>query len=146
MAVLISVDAKPFDYEAVAELFPARSKKFNRQLARYQRFERAADALQFAIEVLPPQLFLGAYLEVEEERFNRIKRDLMHDQFGISLRRRSPADRDDTLVAFFGEQKVKAGSPNEPRSTEDHRCLSSHSSLLMIVAPTPAGRRPRLTT
>src|SRR5260370_36699303 len=69
MAVLISVDAKSFDYEAVAELFPARSKKFNRQPARYQRFERAADALQFAIEVLPPQLFLGAYLEGEEDRF-----------------------------------------------------------------------------
>src|SRR5258708_19406270 len=69
MAVLISVDAKSFDYEAVAELFPARSKKFNRQLARYRRFERAADALRFAIEELPPQLFLGAYLEVEEERF-----------------------------------------------------------------------------
>jgi hypothetical protein len=38
MTVLISVDAKSFDYEAVAELFPARSRKFNRQLARYRRF------------------------------------------------------------------------------------------------------------
>jgi hypothetical protein len=34
MALLISVEAKSFDYEAVAELFPARSRKFNRQLAR----------------------------------------------------------------------------------------------------------------
>ena len=73
MAVLLSVDAKSFDYEAVAELFPTRSKKFNRQLARYRRFDRAADALRFAIEELPLQLFQGAYLEVEEERFNRVK-------------------------------------------------------------------------
>ena len=70
MAVLISVDAKPFDYEAVAELFPTRSRKFNRQVGRYRRFDRAADALRFAIEELPHQLFLGTYLQVEEERFD----------------------------------------------------------------------------
>jgi hypothetical protein len=41
MTVLISADAKPFNYEAVAELFPARSRKFNRQFARYRRFDPA---------------------------------------------------------------------------------------------------------
>src|ERR1700739_2749259 len=71
MAVCDSGDpAKPFDYEAVAELYPARSRKFNRQFARYRRFDRAAEALRFAIEELPPQLFLRACLEVEEERFD----------------------------------------------------------------------------
>jgi hypothetical protein len=89
MAAMISVDAKSFDYEAVAELFPARSKKFNRQLARYQRFERAADALQFAIEVLPPQLFLGAYLEVEEERFDSNEMRRLYDSAEFPLARRA---------------------------------------------------------
>jgi hypothetical protein len=89
MAVLISVDAKSFDYEAVAELFPARSRKFNRQLARYRRFDRAADALRFAIEELPPQLFLGAYLEVDEERFNSSEMRRLYDSAEFPLARRA---------------------------------------------------------
>jgi len=70
MAASDSVEAaERFDYDAVAELFPARSRKFSRKLAGYRRFERAADAIRFAVEVLPPELLLGAYLEVEEMRF-----------------------------------------------------------------------------
>ena len=91
MAVFISVDAKPFDYEAVAELFPARSRKFNRQFTRYRRFERAADALRFAIEELPPQLFLGAYLEVDEERFNSNEMRRLYDSTDFPLTRRAAA-------------------------------------------------------
>jgi hypothetical protein len=89
MAALVSVDAKPLDYEAVAELFPARSRKFNRQFARYQRFDRAADALRFAIEELPPQLFLGAYLEVEEERFDSNEMRRLYDSAEFPLARRA---------------------------------------------------------
>src|SRR5260370_3551132 len=92
MAACDSVDdAKPFDYEAVAELFPARSRKFNRQFTRYRRFDRAADALRFAIEELPPQLFLGAYLEVEEERFDSNEMRRLYDSTGLSLPRRAAA-------------------------------------------------------
>jgi hypothetical protein len=89
MAILISVDAKPFDYEAVAELFPTRSRKFNRQFGRYRRFDRAADALRFAIEELPPQLFLGAYLEVEEERFDSNEMRRLYDSAEFPLARRA---------------------------------------------------------
>jgi hypothetical protein len=77
MAACDSVDTvELFDYDAVAELFPARSRKFSRKLAAYRRFERAADAIRFAVEELPPELLLGAYLEVEEKRFsgNEIRR------------------------------------------------------------------------
>ena len=91
MAACDSVDAKPFDYEAVVELFPTRSRKFNRQLARYQRFDRAADALRFAIEELPPQLFQGAYLEVEEERFNSNEMRRLYDSTDFPLARRAAA-------------------------------------------------------
>jgi hypothetical protein len=89
MAVLISVDVKPFNYEAVAELFPARNRKFNRHFARYRRFDRAADALRFAIEELPPQLFLGAYLEVEEERFDSKEMRRLYDSAQFPLARRA---------------------------------------------------------
>lgn len=59
-----------FDYAAEAELFPARNKRSKRQSIGYRRFERAADAIRFAIEELPPELLLGAWLEVDEQRYD----------------------------------------------------------------------------
>ena len=91
MAACDSDDAaKPFDYEAVAELFPTRSRKFNRQLSRYRRFDRAADALRFAIEELPPRSLLGAYLEVGEERFDSDEMRRLYDSAEFPLARRAP--------------------------------------------------------
>jgi hypothetical protein len=83
--------AKPFDYEAVAELFPARNRKFNRQFTRYRRFDRAADALRYAIEELPPQSLLGACLEVEEERFDSDAMRRLYDSTNFPLARRAAA-------------------------------------------------------
>ena len=63
-----------FDYNAPADLFPSRSRKGNRSFG-YRRFDSAAEAIRFAIEVMPSDLLLGAVLEVEEERVsgNRIR-------------------------------------------------------------------------
>lgn len=58
-----------FDYNASAELFPTRARNGNRPMG-YRRFSNAARAIQFAIEELSPQLFVGASLEVGEERFD----------------------------------------------------------------------------
>jgi hypothetical protein len=92
MAACDSVDAaKPFDYEAEAELFPARNRKFNRQFAGYRRFDSAADALRFAIEELPPQLLPGAYLEVDEQRFDRNAMCRLYDSSEFPLARRAAA-------------------------------------------------------
>lgn len=77
--------------EAVAELFPTRSRKFNRQLARYRRFDSAAEALRFAIEELPQQLLLGACLEVEEERFDSDAMRRLYDSTDFPLARRAAA-------------------------------------------------------
>jgi hypothetical protein len=58
--------AATLDYEAGAELFIAH----RRRGAGYMRFDRAADAIRFAIEELPPQSLLATHLEVEEARFD----------------------------------------------------------------------------
>lgn len=58
------------NYNSSAELFPTRSKKSRRQPVGYRRFDRAAEAVRFAIEDLPSELLLGAYLEVDEQRFD----------------------------------------------------------------------------
>lgn len=56
-----------FDLNAPAELFPSRNRKIANKV-KYRRFDRAADAIRFAIEELPEALLLGAYIEINEER------------------------------------------------------------------------------
>lgn len=57
-----------FDYTAPAELFPARNRKVANKV-KYRRFDNAAEAIRYAIEDMPEALRLGAYIEVNEQRF-----------------------------------------------------------------------------
>jgi len=86
-----------FDYSTVAELFPtrseaqlfpSRSRRRRRQPVGYGRFARAADAIRFAIEELPPELLPDARLEVDEEIFDRdgIRRLYESDQYPLARR------------------------------------------------------------
>jgi hypothetical protein len=60
-----------FDYRTEAELFPLVRRKFTEGgSVGYKRFTSAAEAIRFAVEELPPDLLRGAYLEVDEERFD----------------------------------------------------------------------------
>jgi hypothetical protein len=76
-----------FDYTATAELFPAKSAKSRTQVG-YMRFGQAAEAIQFAIEVLPGNLLLGTFLEVGDTRFggDAIRRLYHHPTYPLTRR------------------------------------------------------------
>ena len=69
MRELDASKAERFDYCTEAELFTTGYRNSRRQPLAYRRFARAADAIRFAIEELPPQLLVGTYLEVNELRY-----------------------------------------------------------------------------
>ena len=58
-----------FDYNCAAELFAMRRRLPRRQPFGYKRFTQAAQAIRFAIEELPAECLVGAYLEVDEQRY-----------------------------------------------------------------------------
>ena len=58
-----------FDYASPAELFPSR-RKLRSTRTTYMRFGTAAEAIRYAVEVLPAGAFLGTHLEVNEQRFD----------------------------------------------------------------------------
>jgi hypothetical protein len=80
-----------FDYSVEAELFPARNRKYGRRPVGYRRFARAADAVRFAIEELPQELLLGAFLEVDGERYGGEEIRRLYDSADFPLVRRAAA-------------------------------------------------------
>jgi len=78
-----------FDYNTAAELFPSRDRK--RRPVGYRRFARAADAIRFAIEELPPERLLGTYLEVDEERYDSNAIHRLYESADYPIVRRRPA-------------------------------------------------------
>ena len=80
-----------FNYRAEAELFPKHSRKTRRPPIAYRRFTHAAHAIRFAIEELPPELLLGALLEVDEERYNGDGIRRLYESMDYPLVRRAVA-------------------------------------------------------
>ncbi len=75
-----------FDYQASAELFPTPNRKIPTKV-KYRRFERAADAIQFAIEELPAPQLLGAFIEVDETRLGYKDIRELYDSADYPLKR-----------------------------------------------------------
>jgi hypothetical protein len=81
-------DRDIFDFSVEAELFAGRRAKHVRPAVQYKRFPHAADAVLFAVEELPPELLLGAFLEIDGERYgsDEIRRLYNRRDFPLSRR------------------------------------------------------------
>jgi hypothetical protein len=83
-----TANAEFFDYSTEAELFSAKVSNSRRQRLGYRRFARAADAIAFAIEDLPPELLIGTYLEVDEVRYESAQIRRLYERADYPLERR----------------------------------------------------------
>jgi hypothetical protein len=78
------------NYDAVAEFYLPKSRRFRNAPLSYKRFERAADAVRYALEELSPEQLVGAFLEVDEERFDGKAIRALYDSEDYPLPRRAP--------------------------------------------------------
>src|SRR6266478_6038535 len=86
-----------FDYSSEAELSPTAGEVGYSSPAGggcgsppgYGRFARAADAIRFAVEELPPELLLAAQLKVAEQRFDGDGIRRLYESVEYPLARRS---------------------------------------------------------
>jgi hypothetical protein len=85
-----SLTMASFSYNTAAELFPAAIRKKKRAGFAYRRFDTAAAAVQFAIEELPADSLNGAYLQVDEARFDQSGIRTLYESEDFPLERRAP--------------------------------------------------------
>jgi hypothetical protein len=78
-----------FDFMAEAELFPGKVGRSKNAGSRYRRFDRASEAIRFAIEELPHAILLSTTLEIGENRYGAKEIRALYDLEGFPLRRHS---------------------------------------------------------
>ena len=77
-----------FDFNAPAELFPSRNRKVVSKV-KYRRFDNAAEAIRFAVEELPEPQLLGAYIQIDEQRFGHQEIRKLYESERYPLKKRA---------------------------------------------------------
>ena len=78
---------KDFDYDAAADLFPARSRNGQRPVG-YRRFNTAAEAIRYAVEQMPPRFLDGTVLESGDQRLDGLRIRALYDSKDYPLTRK----------------------------------------------------------
>jgi hypothetical protein len=73
-----------FDYDAPAELFPARSRSGHRPVG-YRRFSTAAEAIRYAVEKIPRGFLDGTVMESGAERSDGLRIRSLYDSTDYPL-------------------------------------------------------------
>ena len=81
---------KNIDFSAPAELFPSRNRKVASKV-RYRRFDKASEAIRFAVEELPEAQLLGAYIEINEARLSHQDIRALYESDAYPLKRAANA-------------------------------------------------------
>jgi hypothetical protein len=77
-----------FDYDSPAELFtPKRGGRGLRQPINYRRFPTAAEAIRFAVEEFRAVRTFGAWMPVEDQRYNGDEICQLYESEGYPLHR-----------------------------------------------------------
>ena len=107
---------RPFNFNTAAELFPAAIRKKKRAGFTYRRFSTAAEAVRFAIEELPADSLNGAYLQVEEARFDQsgIRSLYESEAFPLPRRERAAAADGDKDAAYSAARFKRRPSDSGP--------------------------------
>jgi hypothetical protein len=117
-----------FDYNAPAEIFAGRSMRGPRPM-RYQRFETGAEALRFAIEVLPRANLLGAILEANERRYWHAEIRRLYDSSNYPLPRKEPEAEPEAKIQQAPKiqptSKVQAASKIQPAPKKSKKAKES---------------------
>jgi Arc/MetJ-type ribon-helix-helix transcriptional regulator len=79
-----------FDFKAPAELFPSRNRKVASKV-KYRRFDKASEAIRFAIEDLPEPLLLGATIQIGDERLGHQQIRALYDSAAFPRKRSKQA-------------------------------------------------------
>jgi hypothetical protein len=73
-----------FDYDAPADLFPARSRSGHRPVG-YRRFGTAAEAIRYAVEKMPREFLDGTVMESGDERSDGLRIRTLYDSTDYPL-------------------------------------------------------------
>ena len=78
-----------FNFGHEAELFSLSNRKPGKRSAQYRRFSQAAEAVRFAVEELPSELFYRVHLEVDEQRYDSKEIRRLYESADYPLTRRA---------------------------------------------------------
>src|SRR5437762_6829813 len=120
-----------FSFNTAAELFPAAIRKKKRAGFAYRRFGTAAEAVRFAIEELPADSLNGAYLQVDEARFDQsgIRTLYESQEFPLPRRPRAPEPAPASEKADADAAQLPASKLESPRVKARGHACSAHNGF-----------------